>query len=142
MIIHPKTDGWERRLDAWVAKSHVMPFDCGEHDCGLNAATAVERQTGFDFAADFRGRYDSYEAGLALLKGKGFDNHADYAASVLPEMPVSFSQIGDIVAVDFGARGITLMVVAGHRIIGPMPDMAGNLPLTQAFRAFAVGRQP
>lgn len=142
VTIRPKTDGWRDRLDAWIVQSHAMPFAWGVHDCGLNAATAVERQVEFDFAAEFRGRYDSYETGLALLRDKGFDNHADFAASVLPEIPVAEAQIGDLAAVDFGQHGITLMVVAGHRIIGPMPHMAGNLSLLKAFRAFAVGRDP
>ncbi len=142
MIIHPKTDGWRDRLDAWVAHSHVTPFSWGVHDCALNAASAVEAQTGVDFAADFRGRYDSAETGAALIKALGFDNHADFAASLLPEIPVSEAQIGDIAAADFGEHGIALMVVAGHRIIGPMPTMAGNFSLLKAFRAFAVGRDP
>jgi hypothetical protein len=142
MIILPKTDGWRDRLDDWVARSHAMPFAWGTHDCALNAATSVEMQTGFDFSAEFRGQYDSFETGLALLRSKGFDNHADYAATVLPEFSPANAQIGDIAAVDFGAHGITLMVVAGHRLIGPMPHMAGSLPLLRASRAFAVGRDP
>lgn len=140
MIIHQKFPDWQQRLDAWVAKSHAMPFVWGEHDCGLNAASAIDAQIGIDMAADFRGKYGSYESGMVLLREKGFANHAELAAALLPEIPVSFAQIGDIAAVDFGSHGITLMVVGGHRIIGPMPHSAGNLPLTQAFRAFAVGR--
>lgn len=142
MIIHPKTDGWRNRLDDWAARSHVLPFEWGMHDCALNAATAVEMQTGFDFAAEFRGRYDSFDTGLALLRAKGFDNHADYAASLLPEFSPAEAQIGDIAAVDFGAHGVALMLVAGHRLIGPMPQAAGSLPLLSASRAFAVGRDP
>lgn len=142
MIIHPYIDGWEKRLDQWVSRSHRMAFQWGVHDCGLNAASAVEAQIGLDFAADFRGKYDDYQGGLALLSAKGFSNHAELAASLLPEIPPAFAQIGDLAAVDFGSAGITLMVVAGHRLIGPMPHMAGNLSRLKAFRAFAVGYQP
>jgi hypothetical protein len=142
MKIIPYVDGWEKRLDSWVVRSHLMPFQWGVHDCGLNAASAVEAQIGYDFAADFRGHYDSYESGLALLKDKGFDSHADLAATLLPEIPPAFAQIGDLAAVDFGSAGITLMVVAGHRLIGPMPHMAGNISRLKARRAFAVGYEP
>lgn len=142
MIIHEKADGWIDRLDEVVKRGHVAPFVWGVHDCALAAADAVHAQTGIDFAAEFRGHYDSQETGLALIRAKGFDNHADFAASVLPEIPVAFAQIGDVAAVDFGVHGITLMIVAGHRLIGPMPHMAGNLPLLKASRAFAVGRDP
>lgn len=122
----------------------AMPFEWGKHDCALSAAKAVQVQLkdDVDFAADFRGKYSTMEGGLKLLRKAGFKDHAGLIASLLPEIPVSMAQIGDIVAVDFGELGVTLMLVAGHRIIGPMPDMAGNLPLTRASRAFAVGRDP
>lgn len=149
MDIHLYQDGWRERLDAWVARSHTTPFQWGVHDCGLNAAAAVEAQTGLDFAAELRGRYDSYETGLALLAELGFADHAALAASVLPEIAPASARIGDIAAVDFGpigahgARGgVALMVVAGHRIIGPMESGAGNLSLLRASRAFAVGYEP
>lgn len=140
MLIIPKLADWRPRLDAWVAKSHAMPFEWGVHDCALNAASAVEAQTGVDFAADYRGQYDSAESGATLLLAHGHANHAEFAASLLPEIPVAFARIGDIAAIDFGRLGFALMVVAGHRLIGPMERMAGNFPLTAASRAFAVGR--
>lgn len=142
MIIHPKLPDWQARLDAWVAYMHVTPFRWGAHDCGLNAASAVEAQIGIDFAADMRGRYIDRDTGLALLIEKGFNNHADFAASVLPEIAPAFARIGDIAAVDFGRHGITLMVVAGQMLIGPMPDMAGSISRLKASRAFAVGYEP
>ena len=142
MIIHPAIDGWEERLDAWVRKMHKMPFQWGVHDCGLSAATAVEAQIGIDFAADFRGRYDSLAGGMSLLAEAGFANHAELAAAHLPEIPPAFARIGDIAAVDFGAHGVTLMIVAGQRLIGPMEHMAGNLSRLMATRAFAVGYEP
>lgn len=140
MIVIPKLDDWRERLDAWVAKSHRLVFNPGIHDCGLNAASAVAAQTGVDFAAEYRGRYETLADGLALLRERGFEDHAALAASVLAEIPPAFAQVGDLAAVDFGNVGVALMVVAGHRLIAPMPHMAGNLPLMRASRAFAVGR--
>ncbi|MCZ4501029.1 MAG: hypothetical protein JWQ74_3584 [Marmoricola sp.] len=141
MIIHPRLPHWRQRLDAWVAKSVAMPFAWGAHDCGLNAGSAAEAQIGIDFADRFRGKYSTPEGGLKLLRKAGFANHADFTASVFPEIPVAFAQIGDIVAVEIDGA-ITLMIVAGHRLIGPMPTMAGSVALTRGFRAFAVGREP
>lgn len=138
--MHPKLPDWRARLDSWVAESFRMPFAWGQHDCALNAARAVEAQTGVDFAADWRGRYSTYEEGVALLEAAGFASHADLAAAVLTEIAPSKAQVGDLAAVDMGRLGVALMVVAGHRLIGPMPNGQGNLPLTRAARAFAVGR--
>lgn len=144
MIIHEQHPDARARVAQWVRESMSMPFEWGKHDCALSAAKAVEVQLldGTDFAAEFRGKYSTMVEGLKLLRKAGFKDHAELAASLLPEIPVAEAQIGDIVAVDFGEHGVTLMLVAGHRIIGPMPNMAGNLPLTQAYRAFAVGRDP
>lgn len=142
MIVHPYVEDWFARLDAWTIRSHRMAFKWGVHDCGLNAATAVEMQIGVDFAAELRGRYDSLEGGMALLAARGFADHAALAASVLPEIPPAFARIGDIAAVDFGPAGVALMVVAGQRLIGPMQGMAGNLSRMKACRAFAVGYEP
>lgn len=136
----PKLEDWRARLDAWIIRSHTLVFNPGIHDCGLNAASAVEAQTGVDFAAEFRGRYETLDEGLALVQARGFADHAELAASVLAEIPPAFAQVGDIAAVEFGRAGVALMVVAGHRLLGPMPGMAGNLSLLKASRAFAVGR--
>lgn len=142
MLVHLYLDDWRERLDAWTIRSHALPFRWGVHDCALNAAGAVEAQIGVDFAADLRGRYDSFESGLSLLADLGFASHADFAASLLPEIAPAMAQIGDIAAVDFGAAGTALMVVAGQRLIGPMPNMAGNVSRLRAVRAFAVGYEP
>lgn len=142
VMIAPKLDGWQDRLDRLVAQATRKPFVWGSHDCGLWAASAVEAQTGVDFAAGFRGRYDSFEAALKLLRAAGYEDHVALAAAHLPEIPVAFARVGDIAAVDFESAGMTLTVVAGHRLIGPMPAMRGNMPLTSACRAFAVGWAP
>lgn len=141
-IIARKNDDWRSRLDRFIAVSANKPFVWGEHDCGLFAATGVEAQIGEDFAADLRGRYDSLETGLSMLQSLGFADHVALAAAKLPEIPPAFAQIGDVAAVDFGSAGMTLTIVGGHRLHGPMPGMRGTLALTRACRAFAVGRMP
>jgi hypothetical protein len=141
-VIKTKDDDWRQRLDTFIALSANKPFRWGEHDCGLFAAAGVKAQIGEDFAADVRGRYDSLESGLTLLRSLGFDDHVALAAAKLPEIPWVFAQIGDIAVVDFGAAGQTLTIVGGHRLHGPMPGMSGTLPFTRACRAFAVGRMP
>lgn len=141
-IIKRKNYDWRQQLDRFIAISATMPFVWGQHDCGLFAAAGVEAQIGEDFAADLRGRYDSLEDGLKLLRSLGFEDHVALAAARLPEIPPAFAQLGDVAAVDFGTAGMTLTIVGGHRLHGPMLGMRGTLPMTMACRAFAVGRMP
>lgn len=142
MEIVPKLPDWVARLDAFVAETTRLPFTWGEHDCALFADGAFEAQTGVSFAAEFKGRYSSFEEALTLLQAAGFEDHVALVGARLPEIPIAFSRIGDIAAVDFGGNGLTLMVVAGHRLIGPMPHMRGSVGLTRGCRAWAVGRRP
>lgn len=137
-----KLPDWRARLDLFVGASTRRPFEWGVHDCALFAAEGVDAQTGSDFAAEFRGRYSTFEEGLKLIQEAGYDDHVALAAASLIEIPPAFARIGDVAAVEFGTTDLTLMIVAGHRLIGPMPGMRGSVPLTSAVRAFAVGWQP
>lgn len=137
-----KLADWRPRLDAYLARTTRMPFVWGDHDCGLFADGALEAQTGVSLSAPFKGRYQTYEEALKLLQSHGYPDHVALAAAHLQEMAPAFARIGDIAAVDFEAAGMTLMIVAGHRLIGPMAGMRGSLPLTSAVRAFAVGWAP
>jgi hypothetical protein len=142
MQIFKKTEGWESRLDQLVAEATGKTFAWGDHDCALFAAAAVQAQIEVDFAADIRGRYDSLESGLKLLQRLGYLDHVALAAAKLPETPVSLAQVGDVAVVDLGTAGVTLTIVGGYRLHGPMLGMRGTMPLTSASRAFAVGRKP
>ena len=140
MIIHPKTAGWEARLNAFVKSRTRLSLDWGQNDCAMFAAGAYFAQTEVDIATEIRGRYASFEEALNLLQSLGFTDPVEWTAARLPEIPVGSAQRGDLVGVDLGGNMPALAVVGGQMITAPMATMRGSLPLTAASRAFAVGR--
>ncbi|MCO4316350.1 hypothetical protein M8997_004075 [Phyllobacterium sp. 21LDTY02-6] len=132
---------WRPALAEYIDASMQKPFQWSEHDCALFAAGAVEAMTGEDFAAPYRGKYKSLKGGLGLLKRKGFANHAELAASLLEEIPISLASVGDIAAVKVSTGGFyALGVVNGPRIYLCRPDSLGlgTADLLTAERAFRV----
>lgn len=130
---------WRTLLAAYVEQVAHKPFAWGEHDCALFAAGAVEAMTGEDIAAGYRGRYKTLAGGRRMLKRKGFDTHADLAASLFEVVHPSSAQVGDLAAIEVEG-GMALGVVQGERIyvIGPDESRIGTVALSQAARAFRV----
>lgn len=143
-VLIEKHPDWHARLHRYVVSVYRTPFEPGTHDCALFTAAAVmvQDKNGIDFAADFRGRYSTIEAGLNLLQAAGYDDHIALAAAKLLEIPPAIARIGDVAAVEFGDAGTALTIVGGPHLVGPMMGMRGSVSRLMAIRAFAVGWQP
>jgi hypothetical protein len=132
---------WRSALHAYLHDVWRKPLVWGEHDCALFSAGGVQAMTGEDFGAPYRGRYKTLAGGLRLLKKRGFDSHADLAASLLEEIHPSMAQVGDLVAVKVDDAGLyALGIVQGSRIYVLRPDAGaiGTVDLLDAERAFRV----
>lgn len=134
---------WPSRLAAFIEARRHQPFVWGRHDCCLFACDWVVEATGWDPAADFRGRYDSRAGALRALRDIGGGTLADTTAAIaarvaaLPyEHPLK-AQRGDLALVDM-ACGPSLAVVAGGHLVGAGPAGLLDLPLTDARRAWPV----
>lgn len=129
---------WRTALADYLHRVSGEPFVPGRHDCALFAAGGVEAMTGEDFAADYRGRYKTLAGGYRLLKKRGFESHADLAASIFEEIHPSQAMVGDIAAVD-GDGGIALGIVQGEGVYVLSPEgRIDTVPLLSATRAFMV----
>jgi hypothetical protein len=132
---------WRSDLHGYLLSVWHKPFVWGEHDCGLFAAGAIEAMTGQNFAAEYRGRYTTLTGGLRLLKDKGFDTHADLAASLFAKAHPSRAGVGDLAAVRIDDAAIyALGVVQGARIyvLRPGENGIGTVDLLAAETAFLV----
>ncbi|WP_312838456.1 DUF6950 family protein [Pantoea piersonii] len=98
-----KHPDWQKRLVTVIKAAEKRPFSWGEHDCCLFAADCVEAMCGEDFAAEFRGKYDS-ETGAkkALLRGGGSLERV--LARFLDEVSPSLIQRGDVAVVENAGR--------------------------------------
>lgn len=115
-----------------VRRARLRP---GLHDCGLFGAGWVQRITGVDHAAPWRGKYRSIEDGLSLVTSAGHESYGAYVASLLPEIAPAMAQVGDIALLDDGRA---LGVFASDRVFVLRPDGLGHVSRMKAERAFKV----
>lgn len=108
-----RRDDWASRLISVIDAADNKPFAWGNQDCALFAADCVQAMTGEDFAAPFRGRYDTALGSVRALKMMGYASLEEYVIAVLGE-PINANTAGrgDVVMVDT-PEGKALGVVAG-----------------------------
>jgi hypothetical protein len=128
---------WRSRLTAFVADAARRPFAPGHHDCALFAAGAVAAMTGFDAAADWRGRYTTLRGGLRVLRREGYADHLALVTAHLPPVHPAFARAGDLAAVP-GPEGMALGVVQGERIYVLHPGGLATVDLLAATHAWRV----
>lgn len=134
-----RQDGWLTSLNTYVETVRRKPFVYGEHDCALFAAGGVLAMTGVDPANAWRGKYTTLAGGFKLLRKAGFDNHAEFAASLFEEVHPSLSQLGDLAAMPVEDGVFALGIVGGAMIhvvqpVGPL----GVVDLLTASRCFRI----
>lgn len=133
---------WRARLAAEMDRQRRDSFSWGTQDCALGlAAGAVEAITGADLRVGWRSTYRTPRGALKAIRAKGFDSLPDLIASLLPEIPPAFADVGDIglIPVDDGALGHALCVVDASGLIVLTEAGHGRRPREDMLRAFKVG---
>jgi hypothetical protein len=74
-----RIQGWESALYDAVEYARARPFEWGVHDCALFAAGVVERLTGQDIAAPYRGYKTERGALSRIVKAGGMEAMATRA---------------------------------------------------------------
>ena len=114
------------------------PVVWGENDCLCFAGDCAAHVLGRDPVAHLRGRYDSAETARAVMDEHGWATMGDLAASLFAEIPIAAACFGDWATLANPDGSDALGVVAGERIATRGPNGVGQVPLTQAVRAFRV----
>jgi len=130
---------WPERLAALIEERRFAPFVWGVHDCAMFAADAVERQTGVDPLAQWRGTYNSEETGDAILGGVSLTMFMDSALLAVgaTRVEASMSQRGDFVILDVGNMP-TCGVCLGGSVAAPGADRLHFLPPRMIRQAWAI----
>ena len=142
MIVLTRKPGWIAAYHDAIEDIRRRPFDWAAHECASGlAARVVEAITGHDFAAEYRGRYNTAAGAYRVMRQAGFDSLADLAASCLPEYQhPSQAHIGDLAAIeDNSVFTFVLGVVGGERIHVLSETGLGTVDRSKAVRAFRVG---
>jgi hypothetical protein len=135
--IAPRLPDWRSRLSALVAAALQRPFEWGVNDCALFAADAILAMTGTDPARDWRGRYASAREARALMRARGYADKGVLLASILPEVPLSRADAGDIAILGVG-DDLPVAVITGPLLAAPGPTGLRFAPRPAMVRAFHV----
>ncbi len=133
-----KRSDWRNRLNAYVEAQRRGGFAFGARDCALFVAGAVEAMTGIDYAAEYRGRYNTLQGGLHRVRASGYLDHIDMVASLFKEIPRMQAKVGDIAVIDGEDGGLALGVVGGSRIFVRHKAGLSTVDLTVIKRAFEI----
>jgi hypothetical protein len=136
----PRLSDWRTRLSVTLADITRAPFQWGAHDCGLGLAVpAVQALIGVDLGEPYRGKYTTAAGALKALRGQGFKDLRDLAASNFTELHPAFGRMGDLAAIKADATGWGLGVVIGARIIVLAPSGTATVDLLDATSIYLVG---
>lgn len=90
-----RISGWEKRLNAVVAKHQALPSEWGGSDCYIIPDDAVEALTGSVMYPEARG-YRTEAGAAKALRRHGFINVREALAAKFEEIPSALAQRGDI----------------------------------------------
>ena len=107
---------WLNDLAAYIESVRRTKPQPGKLDCALFCADAVRALTGTDLAAEFRGRYSTFEGGHRLLRREGWLDVTDFLQAHFEAIHISQAQVGDIALVPLTNNGMALGVVQGAHI--------------------------
>lgn len=116
---------WQQRLLKTIHAAETRHFSLGHHDCCLFAADCAAAMCGEDFAAEFRGTYDT-ETGAkkALLRGGGSLERV--LSRFLDEVPIKLARRGDIAVIENDGRRCAGVLFGGAVLV---PGDAGLVRL-------------
>lgn len=108
-----RVNNWEDQLAIGIAEWSSTDFKWGESDCVCSSFACVERMTGIDPMAEFRGNYDDEESAKQLIKNQGHSSlYHMLIAHLGKPIKATFAQRGDIVyrkaSLEGGAVGICI----------------------------------
>lgn len=140
--------GWQGDLGVYLQQCEARAFAWGEFDCALFAADWVLRLTGFDAAAEYRGRYRTAGGAARRLKAVTGGGLAEAATQALGEQLASpaMARRGDVVLLqaetpEGEAHALGVVDETGMAIAVPTAAGAGitRYPVERAVTAWAVG---
>lgn len=123
-------------LNNFLRTNRGRGYCYGDWDCALFSFDGVLAQTGTDHLAEYRGRYDSYESGVALMRQiDGVATLRTLATKKLGEPKhIAFAKTGDVVS-----HGPSLGIFySGYGIFLGDAGEIERLPLGQLDQAWSV----
>lgn len=126
---------WHQELDAFIASRMSQPFAWGGQDCCLFPADAIVAMGGPDHAATERGRYDSAESAMRVLRECG--GLEAVGARAGEEIPPLMARTGDVGLISHEGRQ-SLAMCCGSVWLAPSATGLAAVELRAALKAWRV----
>ena len=101
-----RTEGWESRLNDYIAAARAAEFVWGRNDCALWAAGWVLECTGLDLVTAWKGKYKTETGARRLIAKRGYSGLEAIADDGLNPTPVPLARRGDMVQHPQGPLGL------------------------------------
>lgn len=127
---------WARKLNEYIVSVRDKDYSLGTWDCCIFAGGAIQAMTNTDPMEEFRHKYQDEESYREVLKtlGEG-DLYRTLRAKFGEPVPATQAKRGDLAFHD-GVCGI----ITGRTAMFLYQEGFGQLPITQVWRAFRVGK--
>ena len=132
-----RSDGWESALADLIKQRRFAPFVWGQHDCCLFAADCALAITGTDWAATFRGHYNSASGAARQIAARGGFESMITGLLGDPLAAVTLAQRGDVVMLDQDGHP-ALAVCCGATVAAAGINGLVFRPMTDGLLAWRV----
>jgi len=130
---------WRTRLFSLIDEKDKQPFQYGLNDCSTFGADVVFALTGFDPAAQFRGKYKTKLGGIRAIRKAGYLNQVDYLEKNYKEIPPAFATFGDIgITTSDAGDDIAICVVVGNFSVGVSADGISKVSNSDLIKVFKI----
>lgn len=127
---------WDKLLAAIIKERRTSPFVWGQHDCCLFAADCALAMTGTDFAAEFRGQYDTAKGAARLIAERG-GFEAMITGLLGKPVPVTLARRGDVVMLDQDGHPALAVCYGVDAVAAGITGLAFR-PMAEALAAWRV----
>lgn len=132
-----KTEGWDKRLSAFLCERRDTPFEWYKNDCMSFAAAAVREMTGVDYFERFS-NYKDEKTGLEMLRRNGGVSGIVTKCLGKPHRDYRRAKRGDIVIVRAPRDAGGVVDDTGQRIAVVTFEGLKRLPLNRAVKVWGL----
>lgn len=114
----PRPENWPKLLNAYIDEKSRDVFEWGRNDCCLFIADWVKVLSGVDYAAEYRGKYNTALSAMRFVGNCGLCSFIEGIVSRagFVEVKSLYAQRGDICVIDNGNRRDAAGIVCAGRV--------------------------
>lgn len=128
---------WRSRLSAVIEARRRQPYD-ERKNCAVFVVDCIEAMTGEDIGAPYRGRFETIEEIVTLIRADGYADMPDFIGNFLEEIQPVQARAGDVMLFAAERTGWAGGIVNGERVTVVSYRGLGTISRDRAVRAFRI----